>query len=132
MRARQTIYPFYDLIDLQAIAAMPSTSNVSMRSIDELLERDRQREKDGFPRKINVGRLIKPGKGGKDKVVIVPTTVEEKFIHDPLVSKPRRKSEGGPADPAKAKKARSSANSRCGHRIGRDGDRTRTRGGRSA
>ena len=42
----------------------------------------RQREKDGFPRKIRVGRLIKPGKRGKEKVVIVPTTVEEKFCHD--------------------------------------------------
>lgn len=53
-----------------------------IRSIDELLERDKQREKDGFPRKIRLGRLIKPGKGGKDKVVIVPSTVEEKLIHD--------------------------------------------------
>ncbi len=53
-----------------------------IRSIDELLERDKQREKDGFPRKIRLGRLIKPGKGGKDKVVVVPSTVEEKLIHD--------------------------------------------------
>ncbi len=55
----------------------------SMGSVDELLERDKQREEDGFPRKIRVGRLIKPGKGGKDKIVVVPTTVEEKFMHDP-------------------------------------------------
>jgi uncharacterized sporulation protein YeaH/YhbH (DUF444 family) len=53
-----------------------------IRTVDELLERDKRREKDGFPRKIRVGRMIKPGKGAKDKVVIVPTTVEEKFIHD--------------------------------------------------
>lgn len=53
-----------------------------IKSLDDLLERDKQREKDGFPRKIRVGRLIKPGKGGKDKVVVVPTTVEEKFLHD--------------------------------------------------
>jgi uncharacterized sporulation protein YeaH/YhbH (DUF444 family) len=78
-----TIYQFYDLIHLQAIAAMRGTYSATVRSIDELLERDRLREKDGFPRKINVGRLIKPGKGGKAKVVIVPTTVEEKLIHDP-------------------------------------------------
>ena len=57
---------------------------VCLRSIDELLERDNLREKDGFPRKIRVGRLIKPGKGGKDTVVVVPTTVEEKFIHDSI------------------------------------------------
>jgi uncharacterized protein len=56
---------------------------MSIRSIDELLEQDKIREKDGFPKKIRVGRLIKPGQGGKDKVVVVPTTVEEKFLHDP-------------------------------------------------
>jgi uncharacterized sporulation protein YeaH/YhbH (DUF444 family) len=78
-----SVYRFYDLIHLQAMAEMRATYSAAVRSIDELLERDRLREKDGFPRKINVGRLIKPGKGGKAKVVIVPTTVEEKFIHDP-------------------------------------------------
>ncbi|MCK7506301.1 MAG: hypothetical protein MZV70_21090 [Desulfobacterales bacterium] len=40
---------------------MQGSASASIRSIDELLERDRQREQDGFPRKINVGRLIKPG-----------------------------------------------------------------------
>lgn len=53
-----------------------------VRSLDELLERDRRREEDGFPRKIRVGRMIKPGKGDA-KVVVVPTTVEEKLVHDP-------------------------------------------------
>ncbi len=61
--------------------SMPSP-DVRLQSLEELLERDRQREKDGFPKKIRVGRLIKPGRGGKDKVVVVPTTVEEKLIHD--------------------------------------------------
>jgi uncharacterized sporulation protein YeaH/YhbH (DUF444 family) len=79
-----SIYAYSDLFDLQAFVALKSTYHVTLRSIDELLDRDKQREEDGFPRKINVGRLIKPGKGGKDKVVIVPTTVEEKFIHDQL------------------------------------------------
>ena len=55
---------------------------VSVHTVDELLERDKKREEDGFPRKIRVGRMMKPGKGDKDKIVIVPTTVEEKFIHD--------------------------------------------------
>jgi uncharacterized sporulation protein YeaH/YhbH (DUF444 family) len=79
-----SIYEYNDLDVLQAITALQSTYNISLRSIDELLERDKQREQDGFPKKINVGRLIKPGKGGKDKVVIIPTTVEEKFVHDSL------------------------------------------------
>ncbi len=81
--ADQSVYLYSDLVHLQGMAARQSTYSMTLRSIDELLERDKQREKDGFPRKINVGRLIKPGKGGKDKIVIVPTTVEEKFIHDP-------------------------------------------------
>jgi uncharacterized sporulation protein YeaH/YhbH (DUF444 family) len=82
--APSTIYEYNDLNVLQAFTALESTYNTSLRSIDELLERDRKREKDGFPKKINVGRLIKPGKGDKDKIVIIPTTVEEKFIHDSL------------------------------------------------
>jgi uncharacterized sporulation protein YeaH/YhbH (DUF444 family) len=76
------VYVYSDLSTLQAVPALQSNYVSGIRSIDELLERDKQREKDGFPRKIRVGRLVKPGKGGKDKIVIVPTTVEEKFVHD--------------------------------------------------
>ena len=97
-QAGQNVYAYHDLLDLQGIAAMQSTPNVSIRSIDELLERDKQREKDGFPRKINVGRLIKPGKSGKDKVVIVPSTVEEKFLHDPSFRTDEEQGSGGSGD----------------------------------
>jgi uncharacterized sporulation protein YeaH/YhbH (DUF444 family) len=96
-RCCRGLYTFGDLPDLQGVTAMRS-SNVNIRSIDELLERDRQREKDGFPRKINVGRLIKPGRSGKDKVVIVPTTVEEKFMHDPSFQADEEDSAGGTGD----------------------------------
>jgi uncharacterized sporulation protein YeaH/YhbH (DUF444 family) len=78
----EVIYAYHDLLHLQYFSAIQPTYNVTLRSLDELLARDNQRAKDGFPRKINVGRLIKPGRGGKEKVVVVPTTVEEKFIHD--------------------------------------------------
>jgi uncharacterized sporulation protein YeaH/YhbH (DUF444 family) len=91
----KNIYAYNDLFDLQAISALQSTHNTSLRSIDELLERDKQREQDGFPRKINVGRLIKPGKGGKDKVVVVPSTVEEKFIHDTSLQPEEEQPYGG-------------------------------------
>lgn len=64
-------------------------------SLDELLERDKHREEDGFPRKIRMGRLIKPGKGGKDKIVVVPTTIEEKFMHDPNFDQEDGESSGG-------------------------------------
>ena len=81
-RPPHNLYEHDDFSALQAIPKFQSTYVSRIRSIDELLERDKRREKDGFPRKIRVGRLVKPGKGGKDKIVIVPTTVEEKFIHD--------------------------------------------------
>ena len=75
-------YTFDDLSVLQAVPPAASPYTTCLQSIDELLARDRQREKDGFPRKIRVGRMIKPGTRGKEKVVVVPTTVEEKLIHD--------------------------------------------------
>lgn len=71
----------------------PLVSNI--RSIDDLLERDRIREADGFPRKIKVGKLVKPGRGTDEKVVVVPTTVEEKFIHDTRVNDPEEGGGGG-------------------------------------
>ncbi|NOX34790.1 MAG: DUF444 family protein [Deltaproteobacteria bacterium] len=55
-----------------------------MITLDELLERDRRREEDGFKRKIRIGKIVKPGSGGKEKIIIVPTTVEEKFVHDDI------------------------------------------------
>jgi uncharacterized sporulation protein YeaH/YhbH (DUF444 family) len=69
-----------------------------LSTIDELLERDNRREEDGFPRKIRVGRLIKPGKGGKEKIVVVPTTVEEKFVHDTIKHPKEESSSGGSGD----------------------------------
>lgn len=79
-----SVYAFNDLFALQMLSPPLGPYTTCIKSIDELLERDKQREKDGFPRKIRVGRLVKPGKGGKDKIVVVPTTVEEKFIHDSI------------------------------------------------
>ena len=55
-----------------------------LKTIDELLERDKMRQKDGFPPKIRLGRIIKPGKGGGKKIIVIPTTIEEKFYHDKI------------------------------------------------
>jgi uncharacterized sporulation protein YeaH/YhbH (DUF444 family) len=88
-----TVYAFDDLFFLQAMPRPRSPYLACLYSLDELLERDKQREGDGFPKKIRVGRLVKPGKGGKDRIVVVPTTVEEKLIHD-SVRKPAEE-EGG-------------------------------------
>jgi uncharacterized sporulation protein YeaH/YhbH (DUF444 family) len=87
-----TFYGSGDLTMLQEASEPRGSYTVGIRSLDELLERDRMREKDGFPRKIRLGRLIKPGKGGKEKVVVVPTTVEGKLIHDRVL---RPSEEGG-------------------------------------
>jgi len=76
------IYQMHDLPVLQNLAPSTGYPTQNLKSLDELLEKDKLREQDGFKRKIQVGKLIKPGRGGKDKVVVVPTTVEEKFIHD--------------------------------------------------
>jgi uncharacterized protein len=85
-------YACNDLAVLLAMNEPQGSYTTHIRSIDELLERDKQREKDGFPRKIKVGRLIRPGKGGKEKVVVIPTTVEEKLLHDRIA---RNADEGG-------------------------------------
>ena len=69
-----------------------------MASIDKLLERDEQSEKDGFPKKITIGRLVKPIKGNKDRVVVVPTTKEEKFIHDTSLKTSEEGASGGSGD----------------------------------
>lgn len=66
-----------------------------LQTLDELLERDKKREEDGFPRKIRLGRIIKR-KGSKDnQVIIVPTTTEPKFEHDNSISKEQEEQTGG-------------------------------------
>lgn len=54
----------------------------SLETLEDLLKRDEQREKDGFHRRIRLGKLIKPLGGDKNKVIVVPTTTEPKFYHD--------------------------------------------------
>lgn len=92
--APRSLYHWHDLAILQGL--MPDPSPVTaLRSLDELLERDKRREEDGFPPKIRVGRLIKPGRGGKDKVVVVPSTVEEKLVHDKAYAPEQREGQAG-------------------------------------
>jgi uncharacterized sporulation protein YeaH/YhbH (DUF444 family) len=91
----RSIYAGGDLLVLrQAVSPQLSSAELA-KSMDELLERDRQREQDGFPRKIQVGKLVKPGRGRAGKVVVVPSTVEEKLFHDPTVRPPGEGGESG-------------------------------------
>ncbi len=82
------VYRFGDLVDLQAFAYAAPSGQAAMSSVEELLERDLQREKDGFPRKIRLGKIVQPGRRGTSKVVLVPTTVEDKFVHDSRMPSP--------------------------------------------
>jgi uncharacterized sporulation protein YeaH/YhbH (DUF444 family) len=81
-----SLYDHHDLMILQAMGTPRASYTSHIRSIDDLLAKDKLRQEDGFPRKIRVGRMVKPGRGGKDKVVVVPSTVEDKLIHDPSLS----------------------------------------------
>ncbi len=89
------LYGFNDLAQLQTLTAGKGSYTTRLHSLDELLERDRRREEDGFPRKIRVGKLIKPGKTGQGKIVVVPTTVEEKLLHDPSFKEQTEEGEAG-------------------------------------
>ena len=74
----------YDKNDFEVLLDMtPKYSYaLALQTIDKLLDQDKQREKDGFRRKIRLGKLVKPSKDNKGEVVIVPTTTETKFYHD--------------------------------------------------
>jgi len=89
------LYSYSDLLVFQQQTRPYVAYQNLMKSLDELLDQDKKREEDGFPRKIRVGRLVKPGKGGKDKIVVVPTTVEEKFIHDRSIQSKEEDASGG-------------------------------------
>ena len=91
-RFGRSVYADGDQIVLRQAVEPVFSAAALTKSLDELLERDRQREEDGFPRKIQIGKLVKPGRGRTGKVVVVPSTVEEKLIHDPTIRPP---GEGG-------------------------------------
>ena len=93
-----SLYAYNDQELLHQMLATPVSSMMAAQSLDHLLARDLQREKDGFPRKIRVGKLVKPGRDGDDKVVVIPTTVEEKLIHD-RIREENEDSEGEGQDP---------------------------------
>ncbi|HKJ64938.1 MAG TPA: hypothetical protein VJ969_06025, partial [Desulfopila sp.] len=89
------VYDYHDLQLLHGDVIMRMAQS-SMHSLDDLIARDGQREKDGFPRKIRIGKMIKPSQSGAEKVVVVPTTVEEKLLHDSIsVEEEEEGGEGG-------------------------------------
>ena len=95
--ALPSLYDFHDLLVLQAETPPQISYTSHIRSIDELLARDKQRKADGFPPKVRVGRMVKPGRAGTNKVVVVPTATEEKFMHDPSFTPPEEQPGAGGA-----------------------------------
>jgi hypothetical protein len=79
----KTFQGLYDFNDIKHILNLEPSDTYTGRiySLEKLLERDKLREKDGFPRKIKIGRLVKPSKDGDNKIIIVPTATEEKLFH---------------------------------------------------
>jgi uncharacterized sporulation protein YeaH/YhbH (DUF444 family) len=71
---------------------------VHLQTLEELLERDKKREEDGFPRRIRLGKLMKPTKDKKSKVIVVPTTTEPKFYHDDSITEDGEQTTGGSGD----------------------------------
>ncbi len=69
--------------------------NVAIKTLDELINKDKQREKDGFPRRIKIGKVVKPLPGKKAKVVVVTTTTEPKFYHDNSITEDNEETTGG-------------------------------------
>ncbi len=87
----------YTLTDWDVLPGFsPVTSPVtSLQTLEELLDRDKKREDDGFPRRIRLGKLMKPTGKNKSKVVIVPTTTEPKFYHDDSITEDDEQQTGG-------------------------------------
>ncbi|RLD68493.1 MAG: hypothetical protein DRI95_02855 [Bacteroidetes bacterium] len=93
------IYSFADPVIFQNLEIRKDGVSINLQTLDELLERDSLREKDGFHRRIRLGKFIKPGHGNKAKVVVVPTTTEPKFYHDDSISEEENQdSTGGSGD----------------------------------
>ena len=80
------LYAVHDLRWLQNLRASSNNSITSLQTLDDLLAKDDQREKDGFPRRIRIGKVLKPSKNKENNIVVVPTTSEPKFLHDDSIS----------------------------------------------
>ncbi len=89
------IYDFNDLTHIQGIFPPKMPYALALQTLDELIEKDKQREEDGFPRRIRLGKIMKPNQGQKGDVVIVPTTTESKFFHGNSPEENQEQSTGG-------------------------------------
>lgn len=89
------IYQYNDIKFFHSLKLPDGIAITALQTLDKLLEHDKQREKDGFPKKIRIGKLIKPKKNNKEQVIVVPTTTEPKFYHDLSTTDEDEESTGG-------------------------------------
>jgi len=78
------LFPFVSLFPLSDL----SSKVAGMETFEELLERDKMREKDGFPKKIKIRQVAARSSG---KISLVPVVEEEKLVH----IDPRAREENG-------------------------------------
>ncbi len=93
---------------------------IQLKTLEEILERDKRREEDGFPRKIRLGRLIRPGTVGKDKIILVPTTVEEKFYHTEIPTSGQGGDQDGGGDSARGEATGGTGSEKEGDILGEE------------
>ncbi|MBN2681654.1 MAG: DUF444 family protein [Bacteroidales bacterium] len=93
--SKTSFYDFHDLLAFQQFIPPGMDLISALKTLDELLEQDKKREEDGFPRRIRLGKLVRPSKTDKGKVVVVPSTTEPKFYHDDSVTEEEESGEGG-------------------------------------
>ncbi len=83
LKKSQMLYSLTDVNHLQNLNPSSLHTPVSaLQTLDDLLQRDKQREKDGFPKKVKIKKYIFPSGSGQGKVVVIPSTTEDKFYHD--------------------------------------------------
>ncbi len=97
-RSKSKLHDIYepgDAIFLQEFRPPPENPVLGLQTLEELLKRDSMREKDGFKRRILLGKFMRPGGNGGTRVVVVPSTTEPKFYHDDSISEDQDEDQTG-------------------------------------
>jgi uncharacterized protein len=94
LNTENKIYTLTDWDVLPGFSPLPNFTS-ALQTLEELIDRDKKREEDGFPRRIRLGKMTKPTRDKKNKVVIVPTTTEPKFYHDDSITEDNEQQTGG-------------------------------------
>lgn len=89
------LYELNDMKVLPGFYPIQKPEISALQTIDDLLDKDKQREQDGFPRRIRLGKVVKPGKDNKNTIILVPTTTEPKFYHDNSITEDNEEQTGG-------------------------------------